>query len=111
MFTEYNKTDPNIYRYCSIDKPPPDDQVCGVNVNSFAPCNWENGYGISKSDNIAPCIFMRLKGDPSFHPTYLDDRKLPASMPEDLKFDIKSYARHNATSAVKLRIEIIFGLF
>lgn len=112
FFTEYNRTDPHIFRQCSVTTPPPEDQVCGVNVNNFSPCDWEHGYGITRSDYISPCIFMRLNADKTFDPIYLNDKKLPADVPEDLKYDIKNYARNNGSNAVSWKlneiIEIIF---
>lgn len=100
---DFNKTDPNVFRDCTINKAPPENEVCGVNVNKFKPCDWEHGYGIKWPNYTAPCIFMKLNSDITFNPTYITDNKFPSNMPEDLKYDIKTYIRNNATSAVSLK--------
>ncbi|KAH8285826.1 hypothetical protein KR018_010937 [Drosophila ironensis] len=120
---------------CSFDSPPQDGKVCGIDVQSFAPCTFENNFGYHVA---RPCIFLKLNkvirniwdiysiedlpisgnGFQIYNwvpEIYNDSKTLPAEMPEELKQHIKekqSLRPNEASiSIINTNLHVYNGIF
>lgn len=97
MITAYNVTSPNLYKGCNFFNPPPLGKTCDVDLKAFDPCTTEKLFGYNSAK---PCVFLKLSRSAEFVPQFYNDTRLPGSMPEDLKEEIKGYIRTNKKNSV-----------
>lgn len=95
--TAYNESNSNVYKGCNFYNPAPLGKTCDVDLKAFDPCTKENSFGYRKG---TPCVFLKLSRKPDWVPEFYNESKLPETMPEHLKQDIKEYVRTSRKNSV-----------